>query len=45
MVANRAFSQIETFSFNEEFKDPSSGRLTLEGIQDAMPLLRILQDA
>ena len=36
---------METFSFNEEYKDRATGQLTLESIKDGLPILAILKDA
>jgi len=36
---------METFSFNDSFRDRHSGELTLETISDGLPILKILQDA
>ena len=38
-------SWFETFSFTDEYRDKSSGQLTIECISDGMPLLMFLQDA
>ena len=33
---------METFSFSDEYKDQSKDKMTVDSIQDGMPLLRIL---
>ena len=38
-------SWMDTFSFNEDFRDQTTGELTVESISDGLPILLILQDA
>ena len=36
---------METFGFNDDLKDATTDRLTIESIDDGIAFLRILQDA
>jgi len=36
---------MDTFHFNQSFRDQDSGELTIDSISDGLPIMLILQDA